>query len=438
MYYKSGSHIQATEAIRDRAFWAAPDPDRMDMDALCHEAIAAYRMEFASKNADHPWTRLSDEEFLMRLNAAYRPCGSLQTYPTAAGVLMFGYEHEIAKIFPEYVLDYRLESKSGSVSKRIVSNDGSWSGCIFDFWRQVSPILSEAADDGSSRSGSDDVSLSAAAKEGLANALVHSDYAGRRHLVVVQRADRIEYSNPGDLRVRASIALEGGVSDPRNPYLMKMFALIGVCTDSGRGLNAIVRASEKADVFEPVLSQQADPARTILTIFMPNDRSRLSSSRTASHSEDAIVPLIEDAHARIPADVSGTSEDREVSVPARAFAQTPTGTFTPSSGGMGLFDTGSVEAVSVSAEKVTEARPSFGEPEEAISDAMNKTADPEARAVIALFRDRKRIRRSDVEDLLGVGSTKAKSIVAELVSGGVIVAEGGGRSTLYRLSKPAS
>ena len=75
----------------------------------------------------------------------------------------------------------------------------------------------------------------------------------------------------------------------------------------------------------------------------------------------------------------------------------------------------------------------LGESEAAVTRAMSQASDPDARAALALFRDKKRIRRSDVEELLGVGSTKAKAVVAALVSDGIISAEGGGRSTLYRL-----
>ena len=420
------SHM-STEDMRYR--WpvqAPPITDQMDMDALCYGAVAAYREAFDRIGDDHPWTRLPDDDFLMRLNAAYRPSASDDIRPTCAGVLMFGYEHEIAQLYPGYVLDYRRESKNGSVTKRIVSNDGSWSGCLFDFWRQVSPLLSEAMGGRApDRSKADDDSLAAAAREGLANALAHSDYAGRRHLVVVQRADRLEFSNPGGLRVRASDAFGGGISDPRNPYLMKMLALIGACTGAGRGLSMVRRASERAGVPEPVLSQQSAPDRTTLVVFAPASPPKRSAQAAGPEPPplaDKPPEPVAAVQASPPAPAEGESGLGEVQVIQAAFVPLQPQPTQPQQ---------------QQPQQHLQAQPApartLGESEAAVTRAMSQASDPDARAALALFRDKKRIRRSDVEELLGVGSTKAKAVVAALVSDGIISAEGGGRSTLYRL-----
>lgn len=398
----------------------ASPPHHLDMDALCHSAVSDYRSVFDRIHADHPWSRLPDEDFLARLNAACRPPGAQQLHPTRAGVLMFGYEHEIAKLYPGYVLDYRRESKSGSLTKRIVSNDGLWSGCVFDFWQQVAPLLSEAAGERlEGRSRMNDPTLCAAAKEGLVNALVHSDYAGRRHLVVVQRADRIEFSNPGSLRVRAADAFEGGIADPRNPYLMKMFTLIGACTDAGRGLCMIQRASEKAGVFDPVLSQQSCPDRTTLTVFVPPPSSKRSTAPPEERAPRSEAPPSSDER---PASQQAPPEAALQPQPVEDISVMQTA-FVP------------LQAQpAAQPQAAPEPRRALGESEEAVERAMARTFDPDSRAALSLFRDKKRIRRSDVEEALGVGSTKAKAVVAALVAEGIISAEGGGRSTLYRLT----
>lgn len=398
----------------------ASSPHHLDMDALCHSAISDYRSVFDRSNEDHPWSRLPDEDFLARLNAVARPPGAQQLHPTRAGALMFGYEHEIAKLYPGYVLDYRRESKTGSLTKRIVSNDGLWSGCVFDFWQQVAPLLSEAAGERpEGRSRATEPPLCAAAKEGLVNALVHSDYAGRRHLVVVQRADRIEFSNPGSLRVGAADAFEGGIADPRNPFLMKMFALIGACTDAGRGLCMIQRASEKAGVFDPVLSQRSHPDRTTLTVFVPPPASKRSAAPSEERAPRSEAPPPGNEHlASQQAPLEAALQPQpveEISVMQTAFVP--------------------MQAQSADQPQAPpEPRRSLGESEEAVERAMARTFDPDSRAALSLFRDKKRIRRSDVEEALGVGSTKAKAVVAALVAEGIISAEGGGRSTLYRLT----
>lgn len=409
-----------------RSSWNAPESGVPGMDALSRQAIAGYRDLFAKAQGDHPWLRLPDEEFLMRLNAAHRPARSLQVYPTEAGLLMFGYEHEIANVFPGYLLDYRREAKSGSVTKRIVSNDGTWSGCVFDFWNKVAPLLADAAEAAGKTRSADD--LSAAAKEGLANALVHSDYAGRRHVVVVQHADRIEYANPGDLRVSAPIAFEGGIADPRNPQLMKMFALIGACRDEGNGLHLISRASQKAGMPEPVLWQQADPARTLLTIFVPQ-----ASAKEASRG----ISPTGSAERAIQAEAAPSTEPRASTI-AIAMPEEPVASAQERIGLFASVGAPPSSAQPFNAEETTHhaaaPRGQLGEDEAAVAAAMARVSDPEAREVLELFRDKRRLKRADVEELLGVGSTKAKAIVSTLISDGAIDVEGGGRSTYYKLA----
>ena len=67
-----------------------------------------------------------------------------------------------------------------------------------------------------------------AVREAVTNALVHADYFVRRGTVIIQYYDRIVLSNPGGLRLSVDEVVQGGISDTRNPTLMKMFNLIGI------------------------------------------------------------------------------------------------------------------------------------------------------------------------------------------------------------------
>lgn len=51
--------------------------------------------------------------------------------------------------------------------------------------------------------------------------------------------DRICITNPGAFRINVQEALLGGVSDPRNESLIKMFNLINVGERAGSGLPGI-------------------------------------------------------------------------------------------------------------------------------------------------------------------------------------------------------
>lgn len=59
----------------------------------------------------------------------------------------------------------------------------------------------------------EDTEMHAAIREALANALVHSDYYGRRGIVALRYSDRIEIANPGNSRVALDVVRAGGISD---------------------------------------------------------------------------------------------------------------------------------------------------------------------------------------------------------------------------------
>lgn len=78
-----------------------------------------------------------------------------------------------------------------------------------------------------------------AVREAVTNTLVHADYFIRRGTVIIQYYDRIVLSNPGSLRLSSEEVMQGGISDTRNPTLMKMFNLIGIGEKAGSGFDVM-------------------------------------------------------------------------------------------------------------------------------------------------------------------------------------------------------
>ncbi len=111
--------------------------ERMSFEVLDFDSVHRYRQRMVSHRPGHVWEELDDREFLYRLGALGRGSDG-EIHPTAAGLLMFGYEYEIVKEFPDYFLDYREQfDKSNRWTDRIVSNSGDWSGNIYDFYFKV-------------------------------------------------------------------------------------------------------------------------------------------------------------------------------------------------------------------------------------------------------------------------------------------------------------
>ena len=111
--------------------------ENLSVDDLSAESIASYRTSYGIHHDSHAWTELPTDEFLCRIGAAKIGAGGA-IHPTSAGLLMFGEEWRIMAEFPHFFLDYRQElDPDERWQMRITSQDDSWSGNVFDFYRRV-------------------------------------------------------------------------------------------------------------------------------------------------------------------------------------------------------------------------------------------------------------------------------------------------------------
>lgn len=85
-------------------------------------------------------------------------------------------------------------------------------------------------------------------------------------IAVIKKPDQIQISNPGDFRIDIETAKSGGVSDPRNTTLMKMFNLIDIGERAGSGIPNIYDVWKKQKWNTPVLSEAFDPERINLIL----------------------------------------------------------------------------------------------------------------------------------------------------------------------------
>ena len=168
--------------------------------------------------------------------------------PTIAGLLFFREAYHIIEIFPNYFLDYREECDDKAVRWlfRTHSNEGDWSGNIYDFFCKVRTKMDDdvAVPFANRRDGYrvDRVDVRDALEEALANALAHANYYGRRGMLVIKNGKELIISNPGTIRVTKEKFYAGGNSDPRNPNILKMFGFVNVGERAGSGVDKIMTA----------------------------------------------------------------------------------------------------------------------------------------------------------------------------------------------------
>lgn len=246
--------------------------ENMDSSVFCRDTVKGYRNFFRTTHLNHLWNNEEDEIFLRKIGAISIGSDGLY-HPTAAGLLMFGYEYEITREFPNYFLDYQENRSSGPTrwTDRVVSTSGDWSGNIFDFVIDVLGRMQRGLKTPFVMKGTqrvDDTPIHKLLREAITNACVHADFYGRQGLVVQKSADGYKLSNPGSVRISITEAIDGGISDPRNGVMLKMFSLIDFGERAGSGLNEVCTVWEKV-YHTPVIMEETHKNgvdRTILTL----------------------------------------------------------------------------------------------------------------------------------------------------------------------------
>ena len=231
--------------------------------------IQQYRRLFQQSNPDHVWNRLSEEEFLGKINVFRTDRETGQSGLTLAGLLMFGTYSALMDACPNYFPDYQeIESKAGRWVNRICP-DGNWESNLFQFYWKVLPILQGFLPKPFALEGNTRINETAAhvaVREAFTNALVHADYSQNISLNVYKYPTKIVFSNPGTLLISLPQYYKGGESVCRNRYLQTMFAFLGSAEKAGSGSDKIMHGWESLKWAKPMLIEQAHPNKVVLTM----------------------------------------------------------------------------------------------------------------------------------------------------------------------------
>ena len=242
----------------------------MDLSVFNTDSVRGYRQRMSFSRPGHVWEQLDDETFLQKIGAVGIGEDG-KKHPTAAGLLMFGNEYDIVREYNNYFLDYQEQyDPENRWTDRIISSSGDWSGNVYDFFFRVYNKLQQDIKVPFKMEGIyrvDDTPVHKALREALANCLVNADYYGRRGLVIIKKRDVITLSNPGNSRIELDTAISGGVSDPRNSTMLKMFNFIDIGERAGSGIPNIFRVWKEQGWAEPIITESYEPDR--ITVSLP-------------------------------------------------------------------------------------------------------------------------------------------------------------------------
>ena len=299
------------------------------LDDLAIESLRSYRQRYSNLNPNAELNDLVDIEFLRRIGAygINRETGAYGL--TKAGLLMFGMQHTIAEVFPNYMVDYQERPHAQTEARWVdrVVPDGSWSGNLYDFYRKVyNKLIQDLKIPFELKDGvrQEDTPVHIALREALVNCIVHADYTDRASVLIVKRPDMFGFRNPGLMRIPLEHALKGSESDCRNRKLHQMFRLINVGEQAGSGIPKILSGWHSQHWIPPYLHEKRKPNNqtllemTMVDLFPSDTMQQLtqqfgSSFTELTQNERAALAIAKlegtVTHARLQTVVTGHSVD---------------------------------------------------------------------------------------------------------------------------------
>lgn len=248
--------------------------DKYSFDDFDKDSFKRYRQRFAVRNPSNSWNELDDIEFLRRIGGWDKDREKKVEGLTAAGLLVFGQEMNITNYFHNYFLDYREhvnEYEGQRWSHRFTSQNGEWSGNLYDFYNKVIARINEDLKvpfkiDDADMSRVNDTDLHKALREALLNTIIHADYFTKGNIIVEKNINEYKFINPGLLRIPLEKAISGGTSDARNKNIFKIFSLLGLGERSGFGLENIHNTWKKYKWELPSLEESFKPENITLLL----------------------------------------------------------------------------------------------------------------------------------------------------------------------------
>ena len=230
-----------------------PNPYGVLLEDLDQRCLARYRSLYDRLFPTNHLKRLSMADFCAGLGITRKARDGY--VPTTEAILMFAPCWLISQFYPNFYLDFQmLSARDEKPVLRISSDDGIWSGNVFDFYLKVSDelfhrlpspyLLVNGVDRGRD-------TLVEAVIEGVVNSLNNADFQHGTSVRIVLDGRGISIENSGSMGINLEEAFEGGRSNPRNRGIVSFFRSVKIGDLAGTGIRKMMAALRSLQMSEP-------------------------------------------------------------------------------------------------------------------------------------------------------------------------------------------
>lgn len=98
--------------------------------------------------------------------------------------------------------------------------------------------------------------------------IIHADYLSTGTLKVIKKTNKIEFTNPGNLKLPKEDIYRGGNSKARNPKMQTILRMIGFGDNAGSGFPKILSAWKECGWEEPIIEENTVLNQVVLVLPM--------------------------------------------------------------------------------------------------------------------------------------------------------------------------
>lgn len=260
---QKATNTEIDAMFRDQAFGTRTNKlTEFTTDALNLPSVERYQDYLSRFNPLHRYNKLTQKELLQKLQLT--DDGKL----SYAGLLMFGQNDFIQKVFPDFRIDLlEIPGKSYRDAKvrytyRLSEQENLWE-YYFTLFDRIKLKINIPFKMNTQGFAIDESPAIDAIREALVNLLMHTDYFSPAKPRIRIFDDRIEFFNPGGLPLSIEKLLETDLSIPRNPVLASTFRAVRLAENAGFGFDKMIDGWEAYNRSKPII--YSDLTSTIMT-----------------------------------------------------------------------------------------------------------------------------------------------------------------------------
>lgn len=234
----------------------------LDIDFLDASVIAKTKKMAVSRNKNHVWENMSNEELLRSANLILTDLETKREGITLAAILLFGKDNSIMSVLPQHKTDaiFRVENKDRYDDRDVVITN------LIDSYDRLIEFGQKHLNDLFVLDGIVNVNArDRILREIVSNTLAHRDYSSGYPAKMIIDDEKITVENSNLAHGMGALDLQKFEPFPKNPAISKVFREIGLADELGSGMRNTYKYTQLYSGENP-LFEEGDIFRTIIPL----------------------------------------------------------------------------------------------------------------------------------------------------------------------------